>query len=158
MICEQEGEVAVTTRRPGSVVELLLVEDNPGDVRLVKEALRDCEIPIRLTVAEDGEQAHRLLFGSPAGKPSMRPDLILLDLNLPKISGHEILKDVKEDKELRKIPVLVVSSAGSREDVNRAYSLSANCYIRKALDLETSLQTIRDICTFWLRRVTLPFA
>lgn len=135
-------------------LEVLLVEDNPGDVRLVKEALRDCDVPLNLTVATDGEEAFRLLFKPPA--ENRRPDIILLDLNLPKRSGHEVLQEVKQDSNLRTIPVLVVSSAASKEEVNRAYRLSANCYIRKPLDLETTLQTIRDICMFWFQRVTLP--
>ncbi len=140
---------------PGTPLEILLVEDNPGDVRLVREALRDCEIPLNLTVACDGEEAFQMLFGL-AGVRTARPHLILLDLNLPKRSGHEVLKGVKEHSELRKVPVVVVSSAGSREEVNRAYDLSANCYIRKPMDLETTLQTIRDICMFWFQRVSLP--
>jgi CheY-like chemotaxis protein len=140
----------------GRRIEVLLVEDNPGDVRLVKEALRDCEVPLNLTVATDGEQAFRLLFDSSADGRRPRPDLILLDLNLPKRSGHEVLEGVKTDSHLRTIPVVVVSSAASREEVNRAYKLSANCYVRKPLDLETTLQTIRDVCTFWFQRVTLP--
>ncbi len=139
---------------PAGQLKYLLVEDNPGDVRLVKEALRDCKTPLRLTVAKDGEEAFDLLFNS--GPGYVRPQLILLDLNLPKRSGHEVLRGVKEDSSLRTIPVIVVSSTGSREDVNRAYKLSANCYIRKPMDLETTLQTIRDICTFWFQRVTLP--
>jgi DNA-binding response OmpR family regulator len=84
--------------------------------------------------------------------------MILLDLNLPKRSGHEVLRGVKEDSNLRTIPVVIVSSASSIEEVNRAYKLSANCYVCKPLDLETTLQTIRDICTFWFQRVTLPSA
>ncbi len=139
-------------------IEVLLVEDNPGDVRLVKEALRDCPIPLNLTVARDGEEAFQLLFGNHPEHPPIRPHVILLDLNLPKRSGHEVLRDVKEDSNLRTIPVVIVSSAGSKEEVNRAYRLSANCYIRKPLDLETTLQTIRDVCSFWFQRVTLPMA
>ena len=138
-------------------IEVLLVEDNPGDVRLVKEALRDFHLPLHLTVARDGEEALQLLFDGPSGKP-VRPHMILLDLNLPKRSGHEVLRGVKEDSNLRTIPVVIVSSASSIEEVNRAYKLSANCYVCKPLDLETTLQTIRDICTFWFQRVTLPSA
>lgn len=141
---------------PGPI-EVLLVEDNPGDVRLVKEALRDFHLPLKLIVARDGEEALQILFGtSPATAPPLRPQMILLDLNLPKRSGHEVLRCVKEHAELRTTPVVIVSSASSHEEVNRAYKLSANCYICKPMDLETTLQTIRDICTFWLERVTLP--
>lgn len=140
----------------GGRVEVLLVEDNPGDVRLVKEALRDCKLPINLVVAQDGEEAYQLLFNAPPDRSSRRPDLILLDLNLPKRSGHEVLRCLKEDATLQTIPVIVVSSASSREEVNRAYKLSANCYVRKPLDLETTLATIRDICMFWFQRATLP--
>lgn len=137
-------------------IEVLLVEDNPGDVRLVKEALRDFHLPLHLTVARDGEEAMQMLFDAPAGTPPIRPHMILLDLNLPKRSGHEVLRGVKQDSSLRTIPVVIVSSASSIEEVNRAYRLSANCYVCKPLDLETTLQTIRDICTFWLQRATLP--
>jgi len=137
-------------------IEVLLVEDNPGDVRLVREALRDFHLPLRLTVARDGEEALHLLFNGSSGKRPVRPNMILLDLNLPRRSGHEVLREVKEDSNLRTIPVVIVSSASSIEEVNNAYRLSANCYICKPLDLETTLQTIRDVCTFWLQRVTLP--
>jgi two-component system, chemotaxis family, response regulator Rcp1 len=140
----------------GVPIEVLLVEDNPGDVRLIKEALRDCTIPLHLTVAQDGEEALQILFNKSEGKTPLRPHVILLDLNLPKRSGHEVLRDIKEDINLRSIPVVIVSSAGSAEDVNRSYNLAANCYIRKPMDLDTALQTIRDICTFWFQRVTLP--
>src|ERR1700687_4331036 len=94
-------------------IEVLLVEDNPGDVRLVKEALRDFHLPLHLTVAHDGEEALQNLFNGPSGKPPLRPSMILLDLNLPKRSGHEVLRAVKEDSNLRTIPVIIVSSASS---------------------------------------------
>lgn len=142
---------------PGPI-EVLLVEDNPGDVRLVKEALRDFHLPLHLTVARDGEEALQILFSTKPGNHTFRPHMILLDLNLPKRSGHEVLRTVKQDADLRTIPVVIVSSASSAEEVNRAYQLSANCYICKPMDLETTLQTIRDICTFWFQRVTLPTA
>jgi len=141
-----------TSRR----LEVLLVEDNPGDVRLVKEALKDCAVPLNLTVATDGEEACQILFESDGHERGLRPDIILLDLNLPKRSGHEVLQCVKESAELRTVPVLIVSSAGSREEVNRAYRMAANCYIRKPLDLDATLQTLRDVCSFWFQRVSLP--
>lgn len=137
-------------------VEVLLVEDNPGDVRLVREALRDCGVDLHLTVAQDGEEALEMLFGTGQQRNRVRPHLILLDLNLPKKSGHEVLRDVKSDSELRTIPIVVVSSTGSKDEVIRAYRLSANCYIRKPLELDATLDTIRDICLFWFQRVTLP--
>ena len=137
-------------------IEVLLVEDNPGDVRLVKEALRDFHLPLHLTVARDGEEAMQFLFKTSETNHKIRPHMILLDLNLPKRSGHEVLRSVKADPDLRTIPVVIVSSASSTEDVNKAYNESANCYICKPMDLETTLQTIRDLCTFWFQRVTLP--
>ena len=141
---------------PGPL-EVLLVEDNPGDVRLVKEALRDFHLPLHLTIARDGEEAMQLLFKtSSSGNHRIRPHVVLLDLNLPKRSGHEVLRSIKEDPELQTIPVIVVSSASSAEEVNRAYKMSANAYVCKPMDLETTLQTIRDVCTFWFQRVTLP--
>lgn len=132
------------------------MEDNPGDVRLVKEALRDFELPLHLTVARDGEEAMQFLFRKTSTNHWVRPQMILLDLNLPKRSGHEVLRAVKESPELQTIPVVIISSASSAEDVNRAYRMSANCYICKPMDLETTLQTIRDLCTFWFQRATLP--
>ena len=137
-------------------VEVLLVEDNPGDIRLVREALRDSPIPLNLTVAQDGQEALDVLFRVGPHSSARRPQLILLDLNLPKRSGHEVLKGVKEDAELRTIPVVIVSSTGASEEVLRAYRLSANCYVRKPVDLDTTLQTIRDIFNFWFDRATLP--
>jgi two-component system, chemotaxis family, response regulator Rcp1 len=142
---------------PGTApVEILLVEDNPGDVRLVQEALRDCDAPLHLTVARDGEEALDYLFQSRGHETVPRPHIILLDLNLPKKSGHEVLHGVKSNAALCSIPVVILSSAASREEVNRCYQLSANCYIRKSMDLEGTLQSVRDICFFWLRRVVLP--
>jgi DNA-binding response OmpR family regulator len=98
----------------------------------------------------------QLLFRTNHGNHRIRPHMILLDLNLPKKSGHEVLRSLKQDAEMRTIPVVIVSSASSVEEVNRAYNMAANCYICKPMDLDTTLQTIRDVCTFWLQRVTLP--
>jgi|SRR5579884_376737 len=137
-------------------LEVLLVEDNPGDVRLVKEALRDFHLPLHLTIARDGEEAMQLLSKNGSGSSRLRPHVVLLDLNLPKRSGHEVLRRIKEDPELQTTPVIIVSSASSADEVNRAYKMSANAYICKPMDLETTLQTIRDVCTFWFQRATLP--
>jgi len=144
------------SRRPP--LEVLLVEDNPGDVRLVREAMREAGLELHLRVAQDGEEALRMLFDKSPEAQRLRPNLILLDLNLPKRSGHEVLQDVKQDHDLRTIPVVVVSSAASKEDINRVYNLCANCYIRKPLDLESTLSTLRDLFTFWFERATLPLS
>lgn len=136
--------------------EVLLVEDNPGDIRLVREALQECGIPLNLTVATDGEEALNVLHRTGDHHNASRPHLILLDLNLPKKSGHDVLRDVKQSVELHTIPVVVVSSTTARDEIIQAYQLSANCFVRKPMDLETTLQTIRDVCTFWFERVTLP--
>ena len=136
--------------------EVLLVEDTPGDIRLVREALQECGIPLNLTVATDGEEALHVLHRTGDYQNASRPHLILLDLNLPKKSGHDVLRDVKQSAELHTIPVVVVSSTTARDEIMQAYKLSANCFVRKPMDLETTLETIRDVCTFWFERVTLP--
>ncbi|HXG04184.1 MAG TPA: response regulator [Candidatus Binatia bacterium] len=137
-------------------VEILLVEDNPADVRLTREALRDAKVANTLHVVEDGEAAVQFLRrqGRYAGAP--RPDVILLDLNLPRRSGHEVLADVKADPKLRSIPIVVLTTSQAEEDILTAYRLHANCYISKPVDLIQLTKVVRAIDDFWFTVVTLP--
>ncbi|MGD9647428.1 MAG: response regulator [Pirellulales bacterium] len=140
----------------GKAVEILLVEDNPGDVRLTLEALHEGKVKNNLVVARDGEEALAVLRrqGPHAGAP--RPDLILLDLNLPKKDGREVLAEIKADDDLKCIPVVVLTTSKSEEDVLRSYQLNANCYITKPVDLEQFIRVVRAIEDFWLTLVVLP--
>jgi two-component system, chemotaxis family, response regulator Rcp1 len=137
-------------------VEILLVEDSPGDVRLTREALRDAKIKNNLHVVEDGVEAMAFLRreGKYAGVP--RPDLILLDLNLPRKSGREVLTEVKSDPVLRTIPVVVLTTSADEQDIVRSYQHHANCYITKPVDLEQFLTVVSSIEDFWLSIVRLP--
>ena len=137
-------------------IEILLVEDNPGDVRLTVEALREGRVANQLHVVEDGVEA--MLFLRRAGRYAdvPRPDLILLDLNLPRKDGREVLAELKQDADLRRIPVVVLTSSAAEQDIMQAYNLYANCYITKPVDLEQFLKIIRSIEDFWLIVVKLP--
>jgi two-component system, chemotaxis family, response regulator Rcp1 len=135
---------------------ILLVEDNPGDVRLTIEALKEGKILNEVSVVEDGVEA--LAFLRRAGKYSdaRRPDLILLDLNLPKKDGREVLEEIKQDGDLKKIPVVVLTTSAAERDILRAYNLHANCYITKPVDLEQFIRVVQVIEDFWLTIVKLP--
>ena len=137
-------------------IEILLVEDSPGDVRLTQEALRDAKVQNNLHVALDGMEATAFLWrlGKHANAP--RPDLILLDLNLPKKSGREVLEEIKLDPSLKSIPVVVLTTSAAEEDVLRSYQLHANCYITKPVDLDQFLKVVKAIDNFWLAIVKLP--
>lgn len=131
-------------------IDILLVEDNEGDIRLTVEALKEGKVRNRLEVARDGVEAlERLRNGS-------RPDLILLDLNLPRMDGRELLGVIKEDPELRRIPVVVLTTSKAEEDIIRTYDLHANCYITKPVDLEQFIAVVKSIDDFWLTIVRLP--
>ena len=137
-------------------VNILLVEDNPGDVRLMKEALSESTEYCRLTTVEDGEQAVRFLRRLAPFADAVRPDLIFLDLNLPRKDGREVLAEIKSDTGLRRIPVIVLTTSEADRDVHRAYDLHANCYVRKPTDLDEYLSVIRACEKFWLHIVRLP--
>lgn len=137
-------------------IEIMLVEDNPGDARLAKEALRECNIKNNLHIVDDGEKALDFLYKRGDYHSVPRPDLILLDLNLPKISGHQVLSKIKSENSLRKIPVVVLSISRSEKDIEESYNLNANCYITKPLDLDEFIQTFGIIQNFWLKTVRLP--
>ena len=144
------------TRLMGRPVEFLLAEDNPGDVRLTKEALRESKISNNLNVVPDGVEAMAFLCREGKYFDAPRPDVILLDLNLPKKDGREVLAEVKADPNLRLIPVVIITSSEAEQDVLRTYELHANCYVTKPVDLEQFIKVIQSIETFWLTIVTLP--
>ena len=137
--------------RFGRPIHILMVEDNPGDVRLAKEALRDAKVRNEMVVASDGERAMEILTGA-----ERLPDLVLLDLNLPKKHGREVLAQMKSDDGLKRIPVVVLTSSQAEEDVLGTYDLHANCYITKPLDLDQFVKVVNSIEDFWLTIVTLP--
>jgi len=140
----------------GQPVEILLVEDNPGDVGLVREGLRECKIRNNLHVVGDGVAASAFLHrqGAYAAKP--RPDVILLDLNLPRRDGRELLREIKEDAQLTQIPVVILTTSAAEEDIVRSYSLHANCYVTKPLGIDQFLAVVRSIDEFWFSIVKLP--
>ena len=137
-------------------IEILLIEDNPGDVRLTKEALRDSKVINNLSVVSDGVQALEFLHREGRYADAVRPDVILLDLNLPRKDGREVLEEIKADPDLKRIPVVVITSSSSEEDVLRSYNLHANCYISKPVDLEQFIAVVRSIEDFWMGIVKLP--
>ena len=144
------------TAGDGRPVEILLVEDNPGDVRLTREALKDGKVSNNLSVMEDGVEALRFLRREGPYADAPRPDVALLDLNLPKKDGREVLQDIKSDAELKRIPVVVLTTSKAEEDVLRTYDLHANCYVTKPVDLEKFIVVVKSIDRFWLTVVTLP--
>ena len=143
----------VLTVRP---IEILMVEDNPGDVRLTREALKDAKVSNKLHVVEDGVVALDFLYRRAGFDMAPRPDLILLDLNLPRKNGREVLAEIKQDEHLKTIPVVILTTSQAEEDVVRAYSLHANCYIAKPVDFEQFNKIVRTIGDLWLSIVTLP--
>ena len=142
-------------QRAFKVVDVLMVEDNPGDVRLTREALRRNGNDLRLHHAEDGISAMQFLRRDAPYDAAPRPDLILLDLNLPLMGGRDVLAAIKSDAALRSIPVIVLSTSQSDDDVAHAYDLQANCFITKPADLHEFNQVIRNIERFWLQTVCL---
>ncbi len=135
---------------------ILLVEDNPGDVRLTKEALAEGKLPLDLHVAADGEEAMAFLEQGDGYTDAPHPDLVLLDLNLPKKDGREVLAEMKADPDLRRIPVVVLTTSEAESDIVNAYDLHANCYITKPVDLDQFMDLVRYIEGFWLEKVNLP--
>jgi two-component system, chemotaxis family, response regulator Rcp1 len=140
----------------GDAVEILLVEDNPGDVRLVKEVMKDAKVANSLHVAEDGEEAMAMLRREGKYSGSVRPDLILLDLNLPGKDGREVLREIKTDDNLRLIPVVVLTTSSAEEDIIKSYSDYANSYITKPINLSQFISVVKSIENFWLTIVKLP--
>ena len=145
------------TQHPlGKEIEILLVEDNPADVRLTQEALKEGKVHNNLHVVGDGEQAMDYLYRRGDYAEEVRPDLILLDLNLPRMDGREVLAELKTDDELKRIPVVILTTSQAEEDILRSYNLHANCYITKPVDLDQFISVVRSIEDFWLTVVKLP--
>jgi CheY-like chemotaxis protein len=146
----------MSTGATGKPVEILLVEDNPGDVRLAQEVLRDARMRNHISAVKDGVEALAFLrhTGTYVGAP--RPDLILLDLNLPRKDGREVLADIKADQDLRRIPVIILTTSQDERDVLGAYESYANCYIVKPVDLEQFIAVVESIQQFWFQIVHLP--
>jgi len=140
----------------GRLIEILLVEDNAGDVRLTMEALKDAKVQNKLSVARDGIEALAFLRREGAFADMPRPDVILLDLNLPKKNGHEVLAEIKADPELKRIPVVILTTSAADADILRSYNLHANAYVSKPVDLDQFLMVVRAIDSFWLSIVKLP--
>ncbi len=135
-------------------IEILLVEDNPGDVRLTREALHEAKIHNTLNVVKDGVEAMAYLRREESFTEATTPDLILLDLNLPRKDGREVLAEIKADETLRRIPVVILTTSEAEEDILKAYDLHANCYITKPVDLDQFIEVVRSIDDFWLTVVT----
>jgi CheY-like chemotaxis protein len=141
---------------PGKRIHILLVEDNPGDIRLTREAFSQTRTPIDLRVATDGVEALEFLRGAGQFRSAPRPDLILLDLNLPRKNGREVLAEIKRDQALRRIPVVVLTTSTAEEDILGAYDLHANSYITKPVDLGQFDDIVQTIERFWMSIVSLP--
>jgi chemotaxis family two-component system response regulator Rcp1 len=141
---------------PSMPVDILLVEDNAGDVRLTREVLRDSKVRNNLIVASNGEEALACLRKQGKFKDTIRPDLILLDLNLPKKDGREVLAEIKDDADLKRTPVVILTTSKAEEDILRTYNLHANCYVTKPVDLEQFVKVVKSLEDFWLAIVKLP--
>lgn len=140
----------------GTPIEILMVEDNPGDVRLTVEALKETKVRNNLNVVRDGAEALAFLRRQGRYETAPRPDLILLDLNVPRIDGRRVLAEIKADADLRRIPVVILTSSQAEEDIIRTYDLQANCYVTKPVDLDQFIKVVQSIETFWLTIVRLP--
>ena len=140
----------------GKVIEVLLVEDSPGDVRLTREAFREANLSVRLHVATDGVEAMAFLRQEGAARDVPRPDLILLDLNLPRMDGREVLALIKTDEGLKSIPTIILTTSDAEADIVRSYELQANAYLSKPVRLEDFESLVKTISDFWLTKVQLP--
>lgn len=146
----------ITQKVDMELVRILLVEDSLGDIELTRQALAAGKIRNKLDVATDGEEALNYLFNRGEYQNAQRPDIILLDLNLPKIDGREVLKTVKESPLLKDIPILILSSSEAASDIQQSYDLHANCFITKPIQLENFLEVVKMIESFWIGIVRLP--
>lgn len=144
------------TEQPRTSLDVLLVEDDPGDVMIAEEALKASRLTSRLTVVPDGIEAMAYLRRENGYGQASRPDLVLLDLNLPRKSGHEVLAEIKDDPSLRQIPVVVLTTSGNDEDVARSYDLHANVFVTKPVDFDHFAEVVREIDSFFLRVAKLP--
>lgn len=141
-----------STRRPN----ILIIEDNPGDVRLIAEAMKETQLDTHLTIIGDGVEALNYLYKKNEHQQAVTPDLIFLDLNIPKIDGRDVLRIIKHDTHLKQIPVIIFTVSSAEEDVQQCYKLHANCYITKPFDIEKLIQVFNCIHLFWFNIVTLP--
>ena len=146
----------MTAKRLSRPVEILMVEDNPGTVRLTQEVMRDSRVRNAMYVVDDGVEALAFLRKQGRYASAPRPDLVLLDLNLPRKDGRETLAEMKQDEELKRIPVVVLTTSRSEDDVLRAYDLHANCYLTKPVGLEDFVKVVKSIENFWIEMATLP--
>jgi CheY-like chemotaxis protein len=146
----------MSTQLIGRPIEILLVEDNPGDVRLTIEALKEGKMSNNLHVVSDGVEAMAWLHRAGKYAEAPRPDIVLLDLNLPKKDGREVLVEIKTDRELKRIPVVILTTSSAEEDIMKAYDFNANCYITKPVDLTQFMKVVKSIEEFWLTIVRLP--
>jgi chemotaxis family two-component system response regulator Rcp1 len=146
----------MTERIRTKMIDILLVEDNPGDVRLTREALKEGKVLNALHVVEDGVQAMEFLRHTGPYARSPHPDIILLDLNLPRMDGREVLAEIKTDPKLRRIPVVILTTSRAEEDIIRSYDLHANCFISKPVDLDQFITVVKSVEEFWFTIVRLP--
>lgn len=137
-------------------VDILLVEDNPGDVRLTQEAFRESRMPVKLSVVMDGEDALNYLYRRPPYENVTRPDIILLDLNIPKKDGREVLSEIKNDLSLKYVPVVVLTTSNAEQDIVKTYNLNVNAYINKPVDFDKFFDIVQKIEEFWLMTAILP--
>ncbi|MBI2083178.1 MAG: response regulator [Deltaproteobacteria bacterium] len=137
-------------------IEILLVEDNPGDIRLIQEAFREEKIINKMQIVNDGEEAVDYIFGRGSHVGRVLPDLVILDLNLPKKDGREVLREVKNDEKMKMIPVIILTSSRAEEDIVKSYMSHANCYIAKPTDFEKFTDVVKRIENFWFTVVSLP--
>ena len=142
--------------KPLLPIEILLVEDNLGDARLTAEAFRDCKLVNNLHHVRDGAEALAFVRGEDGFEAQSRPDLILLDLNLPKTTGHEVLAELKNDEDFKTIPIVILTSSEAEIDIVKSYEMYANCYITKPVDLDKFLHVVKQIEAFWFSIVKLP--
>ena len=138
-------------------IEVLLVEDDPGDVELTREAMEVAKLAVNLRVVKDGEEAMLYLRKVGSYARAVRPDLVLLDLNMPRKDGREVLRDIREDPELTSLPVIVLTTSDSEEDVLSTYDIGANCYVTKPVGLDQFVKAVQSIGNFWFGLVKLPY-
>jgi CheY-like chemotaxis protein len=146
----------MNSSREGRPIQILMVEDNPDDIELTVEALKDARVANHLTAVQDGEEALSYLRCRGKYAQAIRPDLILLDLNMPRKNGRDVLRDIKNDPKLKRIPVVILTTSQAEDDILHTYDLHANCYITKPVDFNQFLKVVRSIEDFWLTVVKLP--
>jgi chemotaxis family two-component system response regulator Rcp1 len=138
------------------MAEILLIEDNPGDVLLTREAFKECSQEHNIVSVKDGVEGFKYLKREGSYKDSIPPDLILLDLNLPRKDGRELLKEIKEDEDLKMIPVIILSTSKNEMDIEKCYELNVNCYITKPVELDNFIEVIKSVETYWIQTAKLP--